>query len=102
MKARRKGTNNPFVEIGRIQLENSDILYSPDVIEFEGQPEDFPTKEEILDDTYWQEVRNSAAIAAMQGIMSNPNCTFTSNSMIIIPQSAVEYADALIKELQKK
>lgn len=43
----------------------------------------------------WQQVRIQAAIAAMQGILSNPS----SISADVIQESA-KFADALVKELK--
>ena len=48
----------------------------------------------------WVEVRNQAAIAAMQGILSNNNYKITSNSPEIIPENAIVFADALVKQLK--
>jgi hypothetical protein len=52
----------------------------------------------------WNQVRIQAAIAAMQAELSNPNNTFMmcEDKRTIIVQSAVDYADTLIEELQKK
>ena len=100
MKARRKGTNNPYTEIEKVQLKDSDIMFNIDVMEFEGHAEDFPRKEEILDDTYWQEVRNQAAIAAMQGMLANPELSEQTPSYTI--NKAIGLACRLIEELQKK
>jgi hypothetical protein len=117
MRARRQGTNNPYTRIEKIQLENSDILYSSDVMEFDVQPDDFPSKEEILDESYWQEVRNQAAIAAMQGTMSilGSSDRGAFRDIVVegyrgkertypkeIAEFAVACADALIDQLKKK
>ena len=49
--------------------------------------------------THWQDVRERAAIAAMQGIISNNRYNGSTN---MIAELAVRYANALIEELKKK
>lgn len=56
----------------------------------------------ILEESHWQDVREHAAIAAMQAILSNPNCKIRSESIDVIPKNAVLFADALIEQLKKK
>ena len=46
----------------------------------------------------WVEVRNQAAIAAMQGLLANNSLLGNGNEYVRI---SVEYADALIEELKK-
>ena len=100
MRARRKGTDSPFVQIDRIQLEDSDILYKPDVIEFEVQMNDFNWKETITEDEeYWNELRNRAAISAMKAIIGNNQF---SGDVDYVAKIAVKYADALIKQLKEE
>ena len=106
MRARRKGTNTPYTHVEKVQLQDSDILYHSDVIEFNTQPDDFQTKEEILDGTYWNKVRNTAAIAAMQGILSHEDYVtdhrtreYSRKQQI---EAAVNYANLLVEELKKK
>ena len=48
----------------------------------------------------WQGVRIQAAIAAMQGMLSNPNIILEEGDTY--PKVAVRYANALIEELKKK
>lgn len=99
MRARRKGSNNPFVSIDRIQLEGSDVLYKPEVIEFDIQPDDIkiPVESITNEESYWKELRNRAAISAMQALLSIPG---NINNAYCINKS-IDYADALIKELRK-
>jgi len=58
---------------------------------------------ETTTDEHWQDVRERAAIAAMQGIIS---CGEGAFSYQVIPdeiaKEAVDYADSLIEELKKK
>ena len=101
MRARRKGSNNPFVSIDRIQLEGSDVLYKPEVIEFDIQPDDtkIPVESIANEESYWKELRNRAAISAMKALLSSLPGNI--NKVYCINKS-VDYADALIKELKKK
>lgn len=118
MKARRSDTNDQWKEIKYVQLEDSDILYKAEVMEF-----DVPLSESELYEQrgfeshlqdYWQDVRERAAIAAMQGMIANPQ-TFEQlandkgyekirggDKSQIIAIASVMYADALIAELKKK
>lgn len=54
---------------------------------------------------YWQEVRERAAIAAMQGIMNffdDLEYKYSTKTIAKVAKLAVKQADALIKELKKK
>lgn len=95
MRARRKGTNNPFVNIDKVQLQNSDILFSAEVMEFEPHPEDY-VKSEYPDD-YWEKLEHQAAIAAMQEIVSRSNLSWTYAE---VAEYAIAYAESLIKKLK--
>ena len=46
----------------------------------------------------WQQVRIQAAIAAMQGILSNQSSVVVSDEVVI--RESVSLADALVKELK--
>lgn len=103
MKARKSNTNGQWKEIKYVQLEDSDILYKAEVMEF-----DVPLSESELYEQrglesrlqdYWQDVRERAAIAAMQGIIINNRYSGSTNQFA---ETAVRYADALIEELKKK
>lgn len=108
MKARRSDTNDQWKEIKYVQLEDSDILYKSEVMEF-----DVPLSEsEVYEQwghgshfqDYWQDVRERAAIAAMQGILCAPivEGIDPNPSKEHIAELAVAQADALIEELKKK
>ena len=106
MKARRSNTNDQWKEIKYVQLENSDILYKAEVMEF-----DVPLSESELYEQrglasrlqdYWQDVKERSAIAAMQAILSNPNFKICDESIDVIPKNAVLFANALVDELKKK
>jgi len=56
-------------------------------------------KEESFDEEkHWQDVRERAAIAAMQGMLANP--TLINDPIIKIEEISVSYADALVKQLR--
>lgn len=58
--------------------------------------------EELLDNKkHWQDVRERAAIAAMQGMLSCGEGAFSYDGVTdVIAKSAVEQADSLIKQLK--
>jgi hypothetical protein len=94
MKARRKGSNDAFVEITEVSLANNPFgLYKISQIEFEQQQE--PTSD------HWQDVRERAAIAAIQAFCAAPvNKDTESMTIDDATKFAVEIADALVKKLQ--
>lgn len=58
---------------------------------------------ESVNDEHWQDVRERAAIAAMQGIISCGEGAFSYQGISDeIAKAAVDYADSLIVELKKK
>ena len=104
MRARRKGTNNPYTRVDKVQLQDLDILYNADVMEFEPHsiemPDTLSTELKTYEQTglgdYWQEVRVRASIAVMQGLLTDP-----SRTGIQYAETSVAYADALIKKLKE-
>lgn len=112
MKARRKGTNCPFKTVEKIQLKDSDILYDANVMEIEQDvitthdtlSTDLKTFNQIDEGKHWQDVRERAAIAAMQGILCAPivEGVDPNPSQKHVAELAVMMADALIDELKKK
>lgn len=62
------------------------------------------TKELLDKQNHWQDVRERAAIAAMQGLLSNTELVLSANNYIVfgvdIEKEAVRYADALVKILK--
>ena len=98
MKARIKGTDvvirvNPIYSLDGLRIEsfinatNGD-LFPPHTIDI------------LPNDTDWEALRNQAAIAAMQGMLSNPESYLREGDTY--PKAAVRFADALIEELKKK
>ena len=98
MKARRKDSNDEWQDIAYVQLENSDILYKQEYLEFDILGTEPKTNSQIDDEAHWQDVRESAAIAAMRGMLANPELLDESSLdyRIIIEKAAVSYADSLV------
>jgi hypothetical protein len=101
MKARVKGSADPFREVKQVCLENSDILYNVEVMEFEHDTlsTELKTSNQIDEEKHWQNIREQAAIAAMQGLLADTRIEGTSDDFA---RSSVEYADALVEQLKKK
>lgn len=59
---------------------------------------------ETTTDKHLQELRERAAIAALQGLSTNPHLVFRDNGeeKINVVARAIKYADELIEELKKK
>ena len=98
MRAKLNGTNNPFVEIKEVSLTDKPyVVYSADRIEFEQEK----TQQEPTSD-HWQDVRERAAIAAMQGLLSAPLIEGVNPNPSVeeVTDLAVKLADALIKKLK--
>ena len=93
MKARKKGTNQPFEEVEYVQLINSYVITKADQMEFEKE------SGEASGIGYWEKLRHQAAIAAMQGIMDFFGSIDYNASTIA--ELAVKQADCLIEELKK-
>lgn len=102
MKARIKATGEivNVASYAKIQLEQCDSWGNP----IEMKPEEIELIQEQTKDEHWQDVRERAAIAAMQGILSAPviEGVDPNPSQKHIAELAVEQADALIEELKKK
>lgn len=98
MKARIKATGEiiNIASYAKIQLERCDSWGNP----IELKPEEIELIQEQTKDEHWQEVRERAAIAAMQGVMNFFGSLDYNRETIA--KLAVEQADALIEELKKK
>lgn len=116
MKARRKNSNDEWKEVQYVQLENSDILFKRDYLEFDTLSTQFKTNEQIVDEAHWQDVRERAAIAAMQGSISilGSNDRSAFREIVVegfsgdkktypneIAEFAVACADALVEQLKE-
>jgi hypothetical protein len=101
MKARKKGSNYEWENVAYVQLENSDILFKEQYLEF--QHDESPTELKTNDqdeEKHWQDVRERAAIAAMQSFLTNPYTDMRINSADVIAKYAIKYGDALVKLLK--
>lgn len=99
MKARRKGTDNPFEDVYMVQLKGTDILYKADVMEFEHDTlstEIIPYYK-IEEEKHWTDVREKAAIAALTGMLADTN---TAGSYNDYAEAAIACADALVEQLK--
>ena len=88
MKARRKGTNEPFQKVASVCLCSGGYILIKDV-EFEQEPN-------TID--HWQDLREKAAIAAMQGVMNFFGSLDYDRETIA--ELAVKQADALVVRLK--
>ena len=111
MKARIRKTGE-IVDVicyGGSPLRRSEVLDYVNYIDSQGvehtEPNhlnyywDFEPIEADIDE-HWQDVRERAAIATLQGMLSNPAMRLEEG--YTYPKVAVMYADALIEELKKK
>ena len=98
MKAKIKATGEiiNIASYAKIKLDKCDSYGTP----IEVRPEDVELIQEQTEDEYWQDIRERAAIAAMQGIMNFFGSIDYNRETIA--KLAVEQADALIEELKKK
>lgn len=62
-------------------------------------PEDVYFIQEEVEDEHWQNLRERAAIAAMQGLLANSRKTGSAKEYA---EAAINYTDALIEELRKQ
>ena len=98
MKAKIKKTGEivNIAEYAKIALEQCDSWGNP----IEVKPEDIELIQEQTEDEHWQDVRERAAIAAMQGVMDFFGSIDYNRDTIA--RLAVKQADALIAELRKE
>lgn len=99
MKARIKKTGEivNLASYVKITLDQCDSWGNP----IEMKPEEVELIQEPTEDEHWQDVRERAAIAAMQGLLANPyrNRPSVSNDYV---ELAIDYANALVEQLKKK
>lgn len=102
MKARRKNSNDEWKEVKYVQLEGSDILFKQEYLEFDTLSTELKTNSQIVDEVHWQDVRERAAIAAMQGIFANPTIIDAADDhRLTAIKDAIGYADDLVKQLKE-
>lgn len=99
MKARKRNSNDDWEEVEYVQLKDSYVITKADQMEF-----DIPHRKEQTKDEHWQDVRERAAIAAMQGILCSPVVEGVDPHLSpkSIVQWAVIQADLLVEELKEK
>lgn len=94
MKARIKKTGE-IIEVIRnkcgLYVDENCVGYSLDDLDFGNE-----------EDEHWQDIRERAAIAAMQGLLCAPSYEADRDKLNMIATDAVSIADALIEELKKK
>lgn len=97
MKARIKKTGEivNLASYAKITLEQCDSWGNP----IEMKPEEIELIQEPTKDEHWQDIRERAAIAAMQGLLANPcrNRPSVSNDYVKL---AIGYANALLEQLK--
>ena len=115
MKARIKKTGEivRIADYAKITLDNHDSWGNP----IEIKPEDVELIQEQIEDEHWRDVRERAAIAAMQGTITilGGSDRYAFSEVVVegykgkektypkeIAQFAVACANALIEELKKK
>ena len=98
MKARIKKTGEiiKVADYAKIVLDKCNSYGTP----IEMKPEDVELIQEPTEDKHWQDVRERAAIAAMQGVMNFFGSIDYNKETIA--KLAVEQADVLIEQLKKK
>jgi hypothetical protein len=81
----------------RVSINDGDILFlTTDELYTLAAIDEKQTQEELD----WQSLRNQVAVAAMQGMLSNPQSYLGEGDTY--PKAAVRFADALIEELRKE
>lgn len=97
MKARIKKTGEivNLASYATITLDEHDSWGNP----IELKPEEVELIQEQTEDEHWQDVRERAAIAAMQGVMNFFGSIDYNKDTIA--KLAIEQADALIEELKR-
>lgn len=93
MKARIRKTGEiiNLADYAVITLDSHDSYGNP----IEMKPEEVELIQEPNEDAHWLDVRERAAIAAMQVFLANPNRQYQSSE-------ALAFADALVEQLKRK
>ena len=95
MKARKRNSSDDWKEVECVLLKGSCVITKADQMEF-----DVPVNSAGTEEQHWQDVRERATIAAMQGIMNFFGSLDYNRETIA--KLAVEQADALIERLKEK
>lgn len=86
MKVRIKGTDDPFRDIETVEIKGVCGIYFANDVEFETTPD------------HWQEVRERAAIAILQAMVTDKD--FQRYSAQYKSEMAIAHADALVEKLK--
>ncbi len=101
MKARIKKTGEIVIiaDYATIALDLCDSWGNP--IELKPEEIELINDDVPTEDFHWQDVRERAAIAALQGCSSNPNLVYgNAEEKIDMVCRAMRYADELVKQLK--
>ena len=100
MKVRIKRTGEivNIAEYAKIALDQCDAWGNT----IQLRPEEVELIQEPTEDEHWQDVRECAAIAAMQGLLCAPSYEADRDKLNMIATDAVSIADALIEQLKRK
>lgn len=98
MKARIISTGEiiKIADYARVTLDKCDDYGNPIEVSFE----DIELIKDSSSTIDWRQVRIQAAIAAMKGLISNPDDFTTNQSPSGITKKSILFADALVKELK--
>jgi hypothetical protein len=103
MKAKIKATGEivKIADYAKITLDQCDSYGNP----IEMKPEEIELIQEPTEEAHWQDIRERAAIAAMQGMLANPELIMNGSSIcyrLSVEFVAVDYANKLVERLKKK
>ena len=103
MKARKRNSNDDWQEVEYVQLKDSYVITKADQMEFEQETTGGTKYLPNYAYDHWQDVRERAAIAAMQGLLANPKLFYDNGEeKRIIEAMAMSHTDELVKRLKGK
>ena len=85
-----------IADYARVTLDKCDDYGNPIEVSFE----DIELIKDSSSTIDWQQIRIQASIAAMKGLISNPDDFITNQSPSGIAKKSILFADALVKELK--
>ena len=119
MRARKRNSNDEWQDVQYVQLRDSYVITQADQMEF--QPDTLSTELKTFDqfdeEKHWQDVREKAAIAAMQGTITilSSSDRYAFSEIVVegysgkektypkeIAEFAIACADALVTQLKTK
>ena len=101
MKARKRGSKEPFEEVEYVQLKDSYVITKADQMEFENETTGGTKYLPNYAYDHWKDVKERAAIAAMQGLLANPQLFYDNGEeKINIEAMAIYQVDELIRRLK--